>query len=146
MTDAKNFQRDIETDTLARTIWGEARGEGEPGMRAVAAVVMNRLKISREKGRYWWGNSIIQICQKPFQFSCWNKNDVNYRRILGVDVSDPVFAQAQNIARLTIEGHLPDPTDGATHYHAAGATPHWAETEKPVASIGHHIFYKMTDI
>lgn len=34
-----------EIDVLARTIYGEARGEGMQGMQAVANVVMNRAKI-----------------------------------------------------------------------------------------------------
>ena len=145
MTDEEKFQREIEIDTLARTIWGEARGEGNPGMQAVACVVMNRLKVAREKKRFWWGNSVIQICQKPFQFSCWNKNDPNYRKLLGVDASDAAFAAALTVARLTLEGALSDLTGGATHYHAAGMTPVWTQSEKPVAVVGQHIFYKMAE-
>lgn len=143
MSDAEKFQKEIDIDTLARTLWGEARGEGTAGMQAVAAVVMNRVRIAREMGRHWWGNSIIQICQKPFQFSCWNKNDINYRRLLAVDDDDKYFGAALHVARIAVEGRLDDPTGGATHYHAAGMMPHWAETEKPVAVIGGHIFYRV---
>ena len=46
------FYRKLEIDTLARTIWGEARGEGSAGMQAVANVVMNRAAIGG-----WWGNN-----------------------------------------------------------------------------------------
>jgi len=31
-------------DTMARTVWGEARGEGERGMEAIAWVIKNRAK------------------------------------------------------------------------------------------------------
>lgn len=33
---------DGQVDVVARTIWGEARGEGANGMQAVANVIMNR--------------------------------------------------------------------------------------------------------
>lgn len=42
-----------DVDVLARTIFGEARGETVSGMEAVASVVMNRLAFSRRRGRYW---------------------------------------------------------------------------------------------
>jgi len=70
-----------EVDVLARTLYGEARGEGLLGLEAIANVIMNRLKISRKKTNgYWWGNSIVGICRKPYQFSCWNKDDLKYRK------------------------------------------------------------------
>lgn len=59
-------------DTLTKTIWGEARGEGREGMIAVAWVILNRASIGG-----WWGNSIETVCLKPWQFSCWNANDPN---------------------------------------------------------------------
>jgi spore germination cell wall hydrolase CwlJ-like protein len=140
---AEALHGELEIDTLARTIWGEARGEGSKGMEAVAAVIMNRVRIVKQKGAYWWGNSVIQICQKPFQFSCWNKDDPNYRKLLAVDASDLSFATALRIARRAMNGALPDPTHGATHYHVAGAEPYWAKGQKPVAVIGRQVFYKI---
>ncbi|NCC22748.1 MAG: cell wall hydrolase [Alphaproteobacteria bacterium] len=141
---AHAYYKELEVDTLARTIWGEARGEGSHGMEAVAAVVMNRVAIARDKGGYWWGASPIQVCQKPYQFSCWNRSDPNFRRVVDVKDDDLHFATALRIARRALAGALADPTEGATHYHAAGADPYWAKNEKPVAVIGRHIFYRPT--
>ncbi len=139
------FHHNLALDTLARTVWGEARGEGSAGMQAVACVVMNRARIAQEKGGYWWGNSLIEICQKPYQFSCWNKTDVNYQKLLAVDAGDIHFATALRMARRAMAGTLADPTQGATHYHAAGISPFWAKFEKPAAVIGHHIFYRIIE-
>lgn len=130
-------ERDI--DTLARTIWGEARGEGNAGMQAVANVVMNRV---RHGG--WWGNDIEAVCRKPFQFSCWNKDDPNCALLPSIDEKDIHFATALRIARRAACGVLADITDGADHYHAAGIYPLWSRGEKPVAVIGRHIFYRLT--
>ncbi|MBU0860121.1 MAG: cell wall hydrolase [Alphaproteobacteria bacterium] len=141
-----NYFQELEADTLARTIWGEARGEGTAGMQAVAAVVMNRVQVARERGTYWWGNSIVQVCQKPYQFSCWNRDDANFRKVLAVDLRDRHFAAALQIARRAVAGRLDDPTGGATHYHAAGISPAWIKGETQTAAIGRHIFYRLQEV
>lgn len=139
--------RETEIDVLARTIWGEARGEGSIGMQAVACVILNRWKVAQSRGgRYWWGNSIIAICRKPYQFSAWNRNDPNFRKMRRVDESNIYFVTAKRLARRAVYGMLEDPTGGATHYHAIGITAIWAHGEKPCAVIGDHIFYKLVEI
>ncbi|MCB9988651.1 MAG: cell wall hydrolase [Rhodospirillales bacterium] len=138
--------RDQEIDTLARTIWGEARGEGSAGMEAVAAVIMNRVKVAESKGSYWWGNTVIGVCRKPWQFSCWNASDPNRERLIAVDEKDLYFATALRIARRAVYGVLPDPTGGATHYHAAGLSPSWIKGQRPSGVIGRHIFYQLVEV
>ncbi len=140
---SEDFFRTLEHDVLTRTLWGEARGEGRAGMEAVACVILNRVRIAEKKGGYWWGGSIIEVCQKPYQFSCWNKDNPNYRKLLAADEDDPWFVAAEGVASMALAGNMPDITNGATHYHAVGATPGWAYREKPVAVIGRHIFYKL---
>ena len=131
-------------DILARTIWGEARGEGLTGQEAVACVVLNRLqKAQRRRDGMWWGNTILQICRKPYQFSCWNANDPNYLKLLKVDGNDKAFAVALRIARRAVAGILKDHTNGATHYHHKRILPNWAIGQIPVAEIGNHIFYRL---
>ena len=113
-------------------------------MQAVAAVIINRVKVAEAQGgKFWWGNSIIAVCQKPYQFSCWNDNDPNRVKLMGVTNSDIHFATADRIARRAVAGVLDDPTNAATHYHAAGITPPWTRGEKPLAVIGRHIFYRV---
>lgn len=143
--DIRIFYKNVEADVLARTLWGEARGEGTQGMEAVACVVLNRVKVAEQKGTYWWGNNIIQVCQKPYQFSCWNRSDPSFRRLQEVDEKDLYFATALRVARRAIAGTLTDKTSGATHYHADYVSPYWARGKEPVATIGHHIFYRLVD-
>lgn len=138
-----SYYRELEIDTLARTAWGEARGEGADGMAAVAAVIINRVRVARERGGMWWGNNIIQVCQKPYQFSCWNRTDANFEKLQAVTDKNIQFATALRLARRALYGRLDDPTAGATHYHAAGIAPHWAEGAEPVATIGRHVFYRL---
>ena len=46
--------RSKDVDILARTIYGEARGESEIGKRAVASVILNRYK----SGKWFAGDTI----------------------------------------------------------------------------------------
>lgn len=147
---AAKFYAALEIDVLARTLWGEARGEGKAGMEAVACVILNRVEIARKLHGYWWGNNIMQVCQKPFQFSCWNKSDPNFRKLTSVTENDIYFATALRVARRAVLGFVKDPTYGATHYHARNLTgnsaPDWAKGQKPTAVIGRHVFYHLTEV
>lgn len=41
-----------DTDILARTIYGEARGESISGQEAIASVILNRVAFAKRRGRY----------------------------------------------------------------------------------------------
>ncbi len=137
------FYQNIEIDTLARTLWGEARGEGERGMHAVANVIINRARHAEKRGKFWWGNNIIQVCQKPYQFSCWNRSDPNFRKLQTIDTRNFAYATALKIAKRAVLETFEDMTNGATHYHAKSIEPYWAKNEIPLISIGNHVFYRL---
>jgi spore germination cell wall hydrolase CwlJ-like protein len=128
-------------DTLARTIWAEARGEPDAraGMAAIANVVLNRVRWNT-----YWGRSITEVCQKPYQFSCWNKNDPNLAKLLDVTARDAQFAIALELAAAAVNGNPPsDATRGATHYYARtmAQPPGWSLGHQPCAAIGNHLFF-----
>ncbi len=135
-------ERQNEIDIMARTLYGEARGEGLKGIEAVASVIMNRVRIGREKGGYWWGDSVETVCLKPFQFSCWNPNDANFDVIQSVMPKEAEFYLCQHVAMRAIRGTLADETGGATHYHTLSSNPAWARHLVPCAQIGNHLFYQ----
>jgi len=130
-----NNQNDEENsntvDTLARTLWGEARGESKEGREAIASVIHNRLK---KPSRF--GKNIEGVCRKPKQFSCWNDGDPNLPKLKKVDKSDPIFAECIAIAEKTVQGHLDDLIKGADHYHALGVSPPWSHGKMPCTTIG----------
>jgi len=140
---ARELYAELEIDVMARTLWGEARGQGQLGMQAVANVILNRVKTAQRFNGYWWGNSIIEVCHKPYQFSCWNKFDPSYKRLLRVSESNIHFMTALRVARRARLGLLDDVTHGADHYHADYVAPDWAKGRKPTAVIGAHRFYKL---
>ena len=126
--------RDI--DILARTVYGEARGESELGKLAVAWVVVNRARKYRV--------GLGAACLLSIHFSCWNNgraNDANQLAMMMAETSDPIFARCMLAALHAAHGLVPDPTAGASHYHAIGIEPGWAEG-KPYQTISHHRFYR----
>lgn len=137
-----------DIEVLARTIWGEARGEGLLGMTAVACVVMNRVSLAQEGKVKWWGEGIKGVCLKPYQFSCWNKADPNYKLLTAPTVEGKTYTTAEVIARLASMNCLKDITDGATHYFSTKVLtgddiPDWASGRKPTKTINNHVFYRI---
>ena len=129
--------RDI--DILARTIWGEARGEGREGMEAVASVIMNRYRSEA----WYSAKTIAGVAMKAYQFSAWNQDDPNYDQMINVTDKDPDFALALEIAREAISGSLDDRTGGATHYYATWINPPtWTQGATETVQIGKHKFFK----
>lgn len=139
---AKEIEADL--DTLARTIYGEARGQILQGQVAVGWVVRNRALRPRR-----FGASIKEVCLKPKQFSCWNEDDPNRKLVLAADHTKRSFLGALGVAALVMSGDFPDPTGGADHYFTVEAPPgavHWppkwsAEMRETVV-IGAHRFFK----
>lgn len=136
MPDTDKFS---DQEILARTIYGESRGESHEGKQAVACVVLNRVK----SGVRWWGTDIRSVCLKPFQFSCWLARDPNRAVIMAVEDDEPIFAECLGIARDAMSGDLSDVTDGATSYKVVGTPAAWATGKTPLITIGAHEFYKI---
>ncbi len=132
-----------EVEVVAQTLWGEARGEGEAGMRAVASVIQNR----RDR-HYRRKTSASEVCLDPFQFSCWNSGDANRRRLDQIVRSpDDNFRLALRIASELVGGGLADSVARATHYFASSirTRPSWARGKTPCKRIGGHEFYNDID-
>lgn len=133
--------RENDIDILARTIYGEARGESLAGKKAVACVIINRYKA-----RKWFsGKTIAETCQfcvkgsKWHQFSCWNDSDPNKKLI--TEASELKLAEYKEIARRFVDGEEKDFLCGACHYHTTNILPSWAKGKQADFLIGHHKFY-----
>lgn len=128
-----------EIDLIARTVFGEARGEKSfDSLQAIAHVILNRVKDHKN-----WPNSVEAVIFQKNQFSCWNETDPNYFIIQSVSFNNPEFRQAYQ-ATLAAMLSQQDITHGANHYHARWVDPTWAHQKNMirVAEIQQHIFYK----
>lgn len=136
---------DEEIAVVAATLWGEARNQGDDGMRAVAWVVANRVR-RKHRGL----TSAAAVCRARKQFSCWNDNDPNLPKMQRIAASpDRNYIAASAIARELLTSGLQgrDVTNGATHYYARSLRPpaYWARGKTPCAAIGGHLFYNDID-
>ena len=132
-----------EIDILARTLWGEARGESQAGMEAVAWTIRNR--VFDGKAKSWWGEGYAGVCQKPWQFSCWNANDPNSPYLKGAKpIPAGEYKKALAAATSVVNGLVSDPTNGATHYYATTMPkpPTWVKGATQTLKLGQHIFFK----
>jgi spore germination cell wall hydrolase CwlJ-like protein len=132
-----------DRDILARTLWGEARGENLAGQIAVAWSIRNG--VDDGKAKSWWGEGYAGVCQKPYQFSCWDKNDPNLPYLSGAkQIQFRELAQARIAADQVTDGKMPDPTGDAKHYYATTmpVAPAWAAKATQTLKLGHHIFLK----
>lgn len=129
---------DNDWEIMAKTIYGEARGETEEGKIAVACCIFNRFK----SGKWFAGKTIAQTCQKPWQFSCWNKSDPNAQIIAKLP-----FSTYSSYFKIISKAKEKDITNGATHYYAPKVVkcPEWAKGKEPCAEIGNHLFFKNID-
>ena len=137
------FNHKSDSDTLARTLYGEARGESLSGKVAVANAILNRVKADlwNDNKPDWWGEGVEGVCLKPGQFSCWNENDPNRKTIIEVTGANATFIVCRIIAELALSDLLKDITNGATHYHTLGTLPAWASKMRQTVEIGNHRFY-----
>lgn len=114
----------------------EASGEGDEGMIAVAYVLLNRMKDGR------WGDNLAEVCLAPEQFSCWNTNDPNRKRMARMKNADPLALGALSALGKAFRGAIVDPTLGATHYYSTDVgEPDWAAKGHFLIQIGKQRFY-----
>lgn len=122
---------------LTNAIYYEAANEPEEGQRAVAQVVLNRLRHPD------WPNTICGVvyqgteredlrCQ--FTFSC----DGSMARVPNGDK----WLRARRVAEAALRGDVFAPAGLATYYHTLTVFPGWATQMHASAIIGAHIFYR----
>ena len=124
-------------EIAARTLYGEARGETDPGQSAVARVLVNRMRDGR------WGNTLTTVCMWPFQFSCWLPRDPNLKKIISLPDDDPMLEKLRGLVAEALAS-TKDPTQGATHYYAVSMikAPAWSAGATLCGQIGNHLFYR----
>ncbi|MGX1196913.1 hypothetical protein [Parvibaculum sp. MBR-TMA-1.3b-4.2] len=114
-----SFSRDPtlgEVTALADMMADMGKGEGEEGLTAVGWALLNRYGGAEEAASV--GRPL------PLERRC----GADFCRVLG-------------LAARILAGEVPDPTRGATRFHAHDELPAWAEERMPCALIGGHLFY-----
>ena len=129
--------RDRALECLTQAVYYEAASEGADGQRAVAQVILNRMRHpgfpSSVCGVVYQGSQLPTGCQ--FTFTCDGS--------LARTPLASLWARSRKIAVEALSGHVFGPVGHSTHYHADYVLPYWADSLAKQVQIGHHIFYRL---
>jgi spore germination cell wall hydrolase CwlJ-like protein len=135
---------------LATMIYGEARGEAERGMVAVAYTALNRAA----------NKTVCGVVLAPKQYSIFNGNPALRMAAMSLNmepkqknvIDNAGWKMAVKVAENVIMHKVPDPTNGSTHYLADKVMkmkgykyPKWSKEYQMMAMIDNHKFYKPVD-
>jgi len=121
---------------LASAEYYEAGNQDEDGERAVAQVVLNRVRHPAFPASVcsvvYEGSTKATGCQ--FTFTC----DGSLSRAPDAEG----WRRAMRVAEAALSGYVYAPVGWATHYHADYVVPYWASTMVKNAVVGAHLFYR----
>jgi len=133
---ASTESRSRALECLTSAIYYEAGQESADGQRAVAQVVLNRVRHPAFPnsicGVVYEGSTRVTGCQ--FTFTC--DGSMAYRPV------PALWNRASKIAWEMMTGRVYAPVGNATHYHADYVVPYWASTLVKTSVEGVHIFYR----
>lgn len=123
---------------LSQAIYFEAAREPLAGQRAVAQVVLNRVRHPAYPnsvcGVVFQGSARSTGCQ--FSFTC--DGSLTW-------APEPwLWRQVEAVAQEALQGFVETGVGSATHYHADYVAPYWAPTLVKMTKVGAHIFYRWT--
>jgi spore germination cell wall hydrolase CwlJ-like protein len=128
-----NYSRALKC--LSDAIYYEAANEPDDGQRAVAQVIINRMRHPTYPnsicGVIYQGSERASGCQ--FSYSC----DGSMART----PARPAWLRGQRVAMQALAGYVYTPVGMATHYHATYVYPYWAPSLNYISTIGAHRFY-----
>jgi spore germination cell wall hydrolase CwlJ-like protein len=136
MGNANAVSRARALECLAMAIYYEAGQESDAGQRAVAQVILNRVRHPAYPatvcGVVFEGSTRPTGCQ--FTFTC----DGSMFRAPMLSA----WNRASRVAIAALAGSVYEPVGLATHYHANYVLPYWASSLVKAHVEGPHIFYR----
>ncbi len=136
MAAASPIDRARALTCLADAVYYEAASESDAGQRAVAQVVLNRVRHpafpATVCGVVFQGSERASGCQ--FSFAC---DGAMARAPSGV-----AWNKALSIAGAALGGYVFGPVGLATHYHTYAVTPAWNRQLVMTDAIGAHFFHR----
>lgn len=147
-----------DTTLLALLIWSEAAGEPVEGKRAVAQVVLNRMKrhydsdgtvagtvLAKDQFSGFWNDFV----GGKYTRVCWTREDAEHRAeaMLLKARRQAIWDVCMDVAEEALGGHLDAPAglQNAVLYLNPSILPRlpaWASPDKQLCAVGAHAFFK----
>ena len=123
---------------LTSAIYYEAANEPDEGQRAVAQVILNRVRHPAFPKTVC--DVVYQGTERPgvmcqFSYAC----DGSMARTPALSA----WVRARRNAQMALAGLVYAPVGLSTHYHTMAVSPLWDRAMTPTAIVGAHIFYRM---
>lgn len=152
-----------DIDVLARTVYGEARGQPLQGQVQVAYTIIKRASVALDHVQkhgtphpLFGDGSLTSACKAPLQYDCWMASDPNYAEVNSVTLGSPAFQLAMYAALGAVCRMQSNTFPLSTHYYnpqIVKTPPVWV-TGKPASDgkpavppatrcgfIGKHLFF-----
>ncbi len=127
-----------DLDCLTQAVYYEARGETDSGQRAVAQVILNRVRHPAYPKTIC--NVVYQGAVKrtgcQFSFTC--------NGIMSNRVESWAWKRARTVAEDALDGYVMKSVGASTHFHVLGISPDWSVRMQRTATIGNHAFYQFS--
>jgi len=143
---------ELERHCLELTLYGEARGETDDGITAVAWVIINRTNSRR------YPDTVCDVVLQSHQFESLRKTSILRKMVInakyGIIASpninnEQISSTIRTISKLVYNGRISDPTSGATHFWSptiqmalGRKAPTWSEKLEYKLDLGNHRFYR----
>jgi len=117
-----------DIDWVAKALYGEFRGQGEKYYEVTAWVIRNRHSYPRKRWQTYKG-----VVTDPWQFSCFNPDDKNRKKVDNPNLKDPRWVSARSVAKQVLNAaECENPIPNVYNYYSpisrrpAGSVPKWA--------------------
>ena len=135
------WREDYAINIVARTLYMEARGEGDAGLKMVMTVIWNRAGGDKD--------FFADECLRPEQFSCWNKLSNKTPSTYSIQFPKGVqdgnsqdmssWSVCQDLAKSMFNGTFkPVNTRWNAYYNPLKASPSWRTKLTGTEMVGHH--------
>lgn len=132
--------RAMDLRCLAENVFFEARGEPVRGQYAIAEVTMNR------RASPHFPDTVCEVVhdtrwdrirRRLVAHFSWTKQILETPEPTGA-----AWERAKTIAEAVYDNAYVPIVPDALYYHATSVHPYWANSKRPIATIGNHIFYR----
>lgn len=131
-----NLHTATEAKCMAQAVYYEARSETRSGQRAVAEVILNRVKNKH------FPNTVCEVVYEGSERSTGCQFTFTCDGSLETPPKGKAWDRSVKMADYMMSGGHTPLTNWATHYHTTDVNPVWSNSMRMTRQVGSHVFYR----